>query len=365
MRVLVLSCNTGEGHNSAAKAVCEEFDKLNIDYEMHNALLFVSKATDKTVSSGHTFIYKNLPKLFGVGYRFEENHPPEFIQNVLKLGVNKLYKFLENNHFDCVVASHVFGAILVNETKKAFNIKMPIYFIATDYTCCPGSFECNADTYFIPHKKLVDEFVSCGVDKSRLIASGIPVRSQFFESCGKSEAKKKLGLPEDKSVILLGGGSMGAGPIEKLSVKLADRLSNSHIIVVACGRNEKLLNSILKSEMANLMPIGYTKKIDVYLDACDIYLTKAGGLSTTEAIIKKTPLIYINAVPGCETRNIDFMTQNGYAKAAFTIDEAVNAVLLTLETLSDAKEKMAECKEGLASNPAEFIASFVKDNTEN
>lgn len=36
MRVLILSCNTGEGHNSCGKAIREVFQTRGIDCEMHN-----------------------------------------------------------------------------------------------------------------------------------------------------------------------------------------------------------------------------------------------------------------------------------------------------------------------------------------
>ena len=52
------------------------------------------------------------------------------------------------------------------------------------------------------------------------------------------------------------------------------------------------------------------------MEAADIWLTKPGGLCTTEAMHKGTPIILFNAVPGVETRNLEFLTGIGYAAAA-------------------------------------------------
>ena len=67
MNVLILSCNTGEGHNSAAKAVRTQLERLGARVEMVDALAFLSSGFSKLVSSGHVFLYKHTPELFGAG----------------------------------------------------------------------------------------------------------------------------------------------------------------------------------------------------------------------------------------------------------------------------------------------------------
>ena len=51
MKVLILSCNTGGGHNSCAKAIGTELLKRGHTYETDDALLYVSKGTSRFVSS--------------------------------------------------------------------------------------------------------------------------------------------------------------------------------------------------------------------------------------------------------------------------------------------------------------------------
>ncbi|MEE1329802.1 MAG: hypothetical protein U0K18_01165 [Acutalibacteraceae bacterium] len=81
--MLILSCNTGEGHNSAAKAIKEKFISRNSECDIKDALAFWSPEKSKLISKGHVFIYRKMPTLFGVGYRFEENHPRKTATNHL------------------------------------------------------------------------------------------------------------------------------------------------------------------------------------------------------------------------------------------------------------------------------------------
>ena len=51
------------------------------------------------------------------------------------------------------------------------------------------------------------------------------------------------------------------------------------------------------------------------MQASDLLISKAGGPYHRRSGSLPTPLLYLNAVPGCESRNIDFMTSRGYALA--------------------------------------------------
>lgn len=365
MRVLLLSCNTGQGHNSAALAVKEELERRGHTCEFHNSLLFVSQLYDKVICDGHVFIYRRFPKLFGVGYRFEEKHPPTIIVNQMKLGLKKFANFIEENHFDAIVCSHSFSSLLVNEYKRRYDSNIPLAFISTDYTCCPGAPESNADRYFSPHPLLTPEFEAAGVDSEKVFPFGIPVSKKFIDKRDKMDTRASLGLPRDKKIVLLGCGSMGCGPIAKIAALLSRRLPNA-LVLVACGNNVRLLERLTRIDGKNILPLPYTKRMADYIAASDLYITKAGGLSTTECVLSEVPLLYIDAVPGCETRNIDFMIGNKFATAADGITDVVNKTIGILNNPARALDGIKKCRESLAPNPAESICieleKFIANN---
>lgn len=77
MKVLILSCNTGEGHNSCAAALEEECRNQNIPCDT-DALRFISPEVSRFISNWHVRIYRHAPGLFRVGYRAAEEHPAQF-----------------------------------------------------------------------------------------------------------------------------------------------------------------------------------------------------------------------------------------------------------------------------------------------
>ena len=65
MKLLILSCNTGEGHNSVAKALKEQFDADRVECQIMDTLSFGFKGQSYIISNGHVFVYRHLPWLFG------------------------------------------------------------------------------------------------------------------------------------------------------------------------------------------------------------------------------------------------------------------------------------------------------------
>lgn len=321
MKVLILSCNTGQGHNSAAQAIRDYFESRGVSCDVKDALAYWSEKNSKIISHGHVFIYRNLPKLFGISYKFEENHPPKgddtsLMFDLVTKGCRELIIDLKSSDYSAVICTHVFSAMMMTKIKRSGHCNIPTYLVATDYTCTPGCSETEIEGYFIPHKDLIGEFCAAGLDKELLVPSGIPVNPKFFNRFSQDYAKGKLKLPADKKIVLLMCGSMGCGPIKQLSELLPEVMpENSHLVAI-CGNNRRLYKALIKEQNPNVTVVGYTSRMPLYMDAAEIILTKPGGLSSTESAVKHLPMIFIDAVPGCETRNLDFFTSHGFADTA-------------------------------------------------
>lgn len=365
LRLLILSCNTGEGHNSAARALKGCFEAQNISCEIRDALAFWSPEKSKIISKGHVFIYRRMPKLFGVSYRFEENHPPKkgdesFIYDLVIKGCESLYEYLSENSYDAVICTHVFSAMMITELKKRRQYTVKSYFVATDYTCSPGVNQTSLDAYFIPHKKLISEFSENGIPEAKLVPSGIPVRMDFYKKTDPKSAKAALSIPQDKKVVLLMCGSMGCGPIKTLAEYLPQQIPSDSLLVVICGNNRKLYKSLTKYPLPdNMRVVGFTSRMPLYMDAADLILTKPGGLSSTEAAVKALPMLFIDAVPGCETRNYEFFIKNGFADMRDSVLGLCDAVCDLLENGEKLKKMSAALETEFGSCAVQNISEYI------
>lgn len=104
---------------------------------------------------------------------------------------------------------------------------------------------------------------------------------------------------------------MGFGKIQIFVLELARRLKENEEIVVICGNNKKL-EETLKRELRRdrrVRILGFTEQVAEYMEACDVIFTKPGGLSSTEAAVSRIPIIHTNPIPGCENRNLEFFEE--------------------------------------------------------
>ena len=118
-------------------------------------------------------------------------------------------------------------------------------------------------------------------------------------------------------------GSMGCGPMEELADSLDSYLPAGAELTVICGTNEKLAQALESRPLLRTRVLRYTDDMPLWLSAVDLLLTKPGGLSITEAATVGTPMLFLDSVGGCETRNRLFFTAENWARAAGNADEMV------------------------------------------
>lgn len=244
MKVLILSTGTGEGHNSAAKAVKEQFEKRGIPCELADVLNF---ASDKASAYGRRiYIWSTVraKKVFAGAYRVGRAissarlKSPVYFANALY--ADKLCSYITENGYDTVVMPHLFPAEAMTWLLRQHKLDVQTYFIATDYTCIPFTEETKVDYYFIPHEELATEFIKRGIPAEKLVPTGIPVSERFLQLPGKREARGQLGIPVDKSCILMMTGSMGYGRVESMTAKLVEQTGEDTHLYILGGTNEEI-----------------------------------------------------------------------------------------------------------------------------
>lgn len=362
MRTLILSCNTGAGHNSCARAVQEAYNAKGEVCEIADALLFISERASQFISNWHTRIYLHAPRLFKVGYQSAENHESLFhegrgIYKFLTSGADRLYDYIINGGYDNIICTHVFPALAITEMLERHpELEISTSFISTDYTCSPSVSDSCLDRYFIPDKSLCDEFARCGVPREKLIASGLPAKAAFYKRPDKSEAKRALGMDENQRHLLMMCGSMGCGPIRDMTELLCERIGENQTVSIVCGSNEELYEKLTKKfgAVPRVYIYGVVSDMPPLMQSADLFLTKPGGLSSTEAAAAGVPMVLIDAVAGCEEHNLKFFLTLGAAVTADTPEELAE---LSLALLSDEK-RLAEMSAALPAaeeTPAEKI----------
>lgn len=366
MNVLILSCNTGGGHNAAAQAVAGALRRRGHSCKMVDYLALASDHISKEICGAYVSIVNNAPNFFNLLYKAGEavssprRRSPIYYVN--KCFVRRLRRELAANHYDAVVVSHIFAAQALTELRRKGELDIPFIAITTDYTCSPFWEEVRCDCLTIPHPDLVPEFVEHGVDSELLFPCGIPVSDVCRSELSPMQAREQMGLPQDRPIVLLAGGSMGHGSQKELIDALLSRSRFNPFIVVVCGSNEKERESLEKrySKRSNVQIRGFEKRLPLLMRAASVTFTKPGGLSCTEAAVVNTPLIFRNAIPGCETHNQDFFLSRGMAYALDTPRSQSKAARL-LCISEEYRSSMMQAQKGIPRNGADAVCDKLEE----
>jgi processive 1,2-diacylglycerol beta-glucosyltransferase len=87
-------------------------------------------------------------------------------------------------------------------------------------------------------------------------------------------------------------------------------------VVVVAGKNEKVKKSLEAVEVPQrhrAKLLGFTTQIDELMRVADLVVTKPGGLTTSETLASGAAMVIVNPIPGQESRNSDFLLENGAA----------------------------------------------------
>ena len=362
MKVLILSCSTGGGHNTCAKYVKEELEDNNIkctfkdfyDIVNENAKELSSKLYLSSLGKNGG-IFKNVYRL-GELYSSTGLTSPVYMVN--KLHKKKLYNYIIKNNYTHIISTHLFPALTltaINKEIKDGSSKLKFIFIATDYEPCPFMEETKPN-YLIMAKGLEERFIEKGNNKEVLYNSGIPISTRYINSA--KNIKEKLNIKTPKTVLILLG-SMGFGNIKETLIELL-KIKNTTFIVV-CGSNKKLFIDLKEIKNDNLIVFGYTQNINDLIYTSDIVLSKPGGLSTTEIVTFRKPLIHIFPIPGIETYNAQFFEKMHMSLVAKTNEDIILKTKKLLENQNMQEEMKKACEENITKYSAQKLVNLLKE----
>lgn len=367
MKTLILSCNTGEGHNSCAKAVKEYFELRGDACMIEDGLGFISHSASDVMSRGHSYIYKHMPWLSRHGYTYAESHTAYYGENTplykyFTRGGEKLYRYVSEGGFECVICTHVFTAFMMTRMLEEHPMNISTCFVSTDHTSYPAIEKSDLDIYFLSDESLIPTYTGLNISREKLTVSGIPVRQMFYKSKPKAKARELLGMNPQNKHLLIMCGSMGCGPMKQVLRELSEKSKRNIDITVVCGNNTELETSLSKQYAGNesIHIKGFVSDMSLLMDSADLYLTKPGGISTSEAAEKALPMVLIDAVAGVEKYNMRYYIENGGAVTASSETELCD---LCLSLLADdgIRESMSKKLSEHKNNAAETIYEAMKN----
>jgi len=334
-RIAILHATAGGGHKRAAQAIASAVAAREPRATVRDvdALVFASRLYRRTYAQSYNVLAARAPRVWGVLYRtwgsVPVNRGTAPVRLALdRLNLRRLVRVVERESPDAVICTHFLPVEALAPVRGVGRLQVPLYCVITDFAAHPFWVFPHVDRYFVASERVAEELAGHGVERARIEVTGIPVEPRFAISIGREAARRRFGLPLDRPVVLVMGGGSGVGPLAALAERLV-HLAAAPDVVVVCGTNAGLrrqVEELPEAGAGRVHALGFTHEVDALLEACDVVVSKAGGLTCSEALIKRAPLVIFRPTPGQEEANAAFLAAAGAAVHAGAIEEVESTV---------------------------------------
>ena len=327
LRILVFSAAFGNGHFRAAEAIIEGIrlkepfaEIIHLDFGD-----FLSKRLNTMAKSLYMEMIKHTPRLWGRFYdKTAKLQPKSMMQRFLnQLGRSDFLKYIQAFAPDLIVCTYPTVSSILAQLRQERILHVPVTTVITDYAVHSLWVHPGVDRYMVACEEVKESLVSWGIESQRVHVTGIPVSPKFEREMDRGQIISKLGLNPDLPTFLVMGGVYEGEIVKRICQQLADSLVPVQSIIV-CGKNEKLYHLVeeVSVQARNLIvPFGYVHNVEELMAVSDLIITKAGGLTVSEALTKHLPLLIFKPIPGQEVENARFVQRIGAGQVAGSEEE--------------------------------------------
>ncbi len=322
-RILVLSASVGAGHMRAAQAVELALKQLDpqVEVESIDILKYTNAAFRRVYGKFYLDLVNKAPYVLGYFYDLMDRPPSaQHKMDRLRLAVEKLnlrpfVSLMREKPWDLAINTHFLPAEIIASLRQRGELSTPQFTVTTDFETHRLWVNQPCERYFTATDEGAAYLAHWAVPLEAIHVTGIPIHPAFSQPKPREQCLTRQGLVGDRPVILQLAGGFGVGPIETLFRSLLSMELPLEIVAVA-GRNEALkqqLELVPVPERHCVVVLGFTDQIDELMAAADVVVTKPGGLTTSEVLARGAAMAIVNPIPGQESRNSDFLLENGAA----------------------------------------------------
>ncbi len=191
--------------------------------------------------------------------------------------------------------------------------------------------------------------------KNKIVKTGNPIRKNLYNSnIDRNEALKFFDLEQDKTTVLVVGGSGGARSINDAIIQGLEKIkANDKVqLIWQTGKYyyENSLAELQKHEAKNVHIFPFIKKMDFAFSAADIVVSRAGAGTISELCLVKKPSILVpspNVAEDHQSKNAMALSSQDAAILVKDAD-AINSLIDKVLELAGDKEKMSSLSQNIS-----------------
>lgn len=358
--VIVMHASVGSGHRSAANAVAQAFEYMKaeqaegreqpteafpvvpklpdgLEVEVLDVLDYgrVVFDGDKTASM---FTGPTRP-IYDLTWRFT-------LTGRLLWGGGSIWSHLMYGKFTelvrkrrplAIICTHITAANVAVAARMLTGQRFPIVCVPTDYETEGLWPHLSTDLFCVATESMAETLRPRLVPEQRIRITGIPTREDFRASYDREQTRQRLGMPQDKRIVLALAGAYLPRPYVHFRTALDNLLpylhtfgDTLHFVFVAgndaeyAGHLRRACSDLGISDCVTVLE--YVEGMAGLMAASDLVICKSGGLTVTECLCAQVPMILLGRAYGQENANVRLLTANGAAMHVTTWRELLEAL---------------------------------------
>ena len=337
-QVLILTADYGYGHRSAANAIaealCERPDRVGT-VEVVNPLDDPrAPAFLREGQEDYDRLVREMPDLYKFGYQVSERPLAGNLLNgtwTLAL-LNVLRDIIRQRQPDVIATTYPFYQGILDAVFATEKRRIPLVTVVTDLaTVSRLWFHPAADWCLVPTQTVYDLALEAGLPAEKLRITGIPVRPELAKGTTRPAAlRQKLGWSPDLFTVL----AIGSKRVEHLydSLRVLNHSGLPLQLVTVTGGDQALFQRCRETQWhVETHVYDFVSEMGTFLRAADCVMSKAGGLTTSEALACGLPMILVDVIPGQETGNAQHVVSADAGELARDPIEVLEAMCHWLE----------------------------------
>jgi processive 1,2-diacylglycerol beta-glucosyltransferase len=316
MRVLILFCEEGDGHASAARALARQLTDAGADVVVADAMRgglgrlipFISR-------DAYHLQVQRLRWTYGLEYLLFTRVPPfrwTGRRGLAFFGGRPLLRLIRKVDPDVVVSTHPAVTNILGFLRRRGRLDAPAVATITDFGVHPLWAHRGVDLHLVMHEAVVPAVEGVAGRGSASVVSPI-VAPEFGGASVREETRPALGLPPERPLVIVSGGGWGAGDVER-AAEAALEVAGVGVVCLS-GRNE-LLRRRLERRFAGeerLQVVPFTDRMPEYLAAADVLVDASLGVTCLEALRAGCRVVACGAPPGHSRDNARELARLGLA----------------------------------------------------
>lgn len=309
MKILIAYASAGAGHKSSSEAI---FDSLKEEtghkVSLVDCLDYTSPLFKFVYSHGYAFLIRYFPFLWSLVFKTTDNQVFLGITGRLrgladKLVSKRFIQYLITEQFDCCICTQFLPNEIVSQLKTDKKIRARLICVVTDYNVHRFWLAGEVDIYAVACREAKQKLLRMGVAEKKIQVTGVPVNPRFLSQLDKQQLINEMGLKPGLLTVLMLTGAIGIGPLKEIVEELQDRFQ----LLVVCGKNKSLCARLNRIKNEYTKVYGLVNNVEELMSVADLVITKPGGLTISEALVKHLPMLFISEIPGQETGNAKLM----------------------------------------------------------